>query len=351
VNASVYVACSGEPARDRDIVLSVWQEALEHTSRSHAAKFDWFYLGCPWGTPLLELLKHTPTTTCVGTTAAGPRRMLWRGREIRAGVLVDMAVAAQHRTLGPALILQNGLQTAAAERFDLLYGFPNPKAVAVANRAGYPVIGALRRYTCVLRHGSYFARLMPRLLAQPLGRLFDAWRDAQRTIRAWFDPRLVAAWCDCSDPRMDELWRNSEHGNGLIAVRDTALLRWRFDELPGIETRYLCLSERSDGPLVAWFACQTDGAGLHVRDFWSRDAAYGTSRAQIGALIRAARRDPDQHGFVSVEYAAPAPKLSGWLTAGFIERERQPIVGRWLDAAAHRQALTDFHLTAADEDE
>jgi len=349
--APVYLACTGEPTRDRDIVLSVWQEALDHTSRSHAAKFDWFYLGCPWGTPLLELLKHMPASACIGTAAAGPRRMLWNGRAIRAGVLVDMAVAAQHRTLGPALTLQNGLQAAAAERFDLLYGFPNPKAVAVAKRAGYPVIGELRRYSCVLRHGSYFARHMPKLLAQPLGWLFDTWRDARRAIRARFDASLTSTWCDRADPRMDELWRNSEHGDGLIAVRDTALLRWRFDELPGIKTRYLCLSERSDGPLQAWFACQVDGTSLCVRDFWSRDAACGSSRAQIDALIRAARRSPDRHAAISVEYAAPASRLSGWLAAGFVERDRQPIVGCWLDTTDGRQALANFHLTAADEDE
>lgn len=347
----VYLACTGAAAHDRDTVLSVWQGALGHTARPHAAKFDWFYLGCPWGAPLLELLRHTPTSTWVGTAAAGPRRMLWQGREIRAGVLVDMAVSAQHRTLGPALTLQEGLRTAAAERFDLLYGFPNPKAVPVARRAGYPVIGELRRYSCVLRHGSYFTRLMPKLLAQPLGWLFDTWRDARLAMRARFDASLTSTWCDRADPRMDELWRNSEHGSGLIAVRDTALLRWRFDESPGIEIRYLCLSERSDGRLQAWFACQVDGTSLCVRDFWSRDAACGIGRAQIDALIRAARRSQDRHAAISVEYAAPASRFSGWLAAGFVERDHQPIIGCWLDTSDGRQAPTDFHLTAADEDE
>jgi hypothetical protein len=349
VNAPVYVACSGEPARDRDVVLSVWQHAFGQESRPHAAKFDWFYLDCPWGKPLLELLEHTPTAACVGTAAAGPRRMLWQGSAIRAGVLVDMTVAAQHRTLGPALTLQSGLQKAAAERFDLLYGFPNPKAIAVVQRAGYSVIGELRRFSRVLRHGSYFTRFMPRLPAQSLGWLFDKWCDVKRASHRWIDPRLTTAWCDHADSRMDELWIKSEHGDGLIAIRDMAFLRWRFDAKPGIATRYLCLSERSGGPLVAWFACQVDGLCLRVRDFWSRDAACGLDRASIDALLQAARRDG--HASVSVEYAAPASKFPGWLAAGFVERERQPIVARWLDAAAYGEALTDFHLTAADEDE
>ena len=344
-----YIAYAGNAARDRESTLSIWQDALGHESRRHAAKFDWFYLGCPWGTPLLVLLNHTSSSACVGTTGAGPRRMLWQGREIRAGVLADMAVAIRHRSLGPALMLQAGLMAAAADRFDLLYGFPNSKSIGVAKRAGYPVIGELRRFSCVLRHGSYFARFMPRMLARPLGRIVDALRDMQRTLRARRYPRPIASWCACADPRMDELWLISEHGSGLIAVRDTALLRWRFDELPSIKTRYLCLSEPGDGPMLAWFACQVDGTILHVRDFWSRDAARGVSRSQIEALIHAVRCAG--HGAVSVEYAAPASKLAGWLAAGFVERERRPIIARWLQAATDGHALTDFHLTAADEDE
>jgi hypothetical protein len=348
----VYVACVGDAIRDRDVVLSTWQGALGEENRRHVAKYDWFYLGCPWGTPLLELLNYTPTAACVGTCATGPRRMLWQGREIRAGVLVDMAVAAQHRTLGPALILQAGLLAAAADRFDLLYGFPNPKATAVVRRAGYPVIGELRRFSCVLRHGSYIERVMPKFLAQPIGWLFDLLRDGQRTLRAQRNPRHIAIWHDCADPRMDELWLNSEHGSGLIAIRDSAMLRWRFDALPGIETRYLCVTESGKDSLLAWFACQIDGTTLHVRDFWSRDGAQGMRRSHIDALIRAARRD-NRYAAVSVEYAAPAARLSGWLAAGFVEREGQPIVGRWLHehGTAGAQQWADFHLTAADEDE
>ena len=69
----------------------------------------------------------------------------------------------------------------------------------------------------------------------------------------------------------------------------------------------------------------------------------------IDSLLQAARRHG--HASVSVEYGAPVSKFSGWLAAGFVERERQPIVARWLDAATYGQTLPDFHLTTADEDE
>src|SRR5688500_18512216 len=121
--------------RDRDTVQSIWRGTLGQQDRM-AAKYDWFYLACPHGPPLLQLLRHIDGDW-VGTACAGRRRMRWQGRDISAGVLVDLAVVPEHRSLGPALILQQGLIEAGARDLDLLYGFPNPKAAAVFKRIGY----------------------------------------------------------------------------------------------------------------------------------------------------------------------------------------------------------------------
>jgi hypothetical protein len=346
----VYATFTGNLHDDRELALEVWADALGERLRPHAAKYDWFYLSCPWGPPLLELLKHAPTGKCAGTCAAGPRRMLWQGREIRAGIMADMAISRQHRTLGPALLLQGALAGVAAARFDVLYGFPNAKSIAVANRAGYPVIGRLGRFSRVLRHGGYLGRRIPRLFALPLGWALDHLQDLQRALRARLAPPMVARWSDEADPRMDQLWRESPHGNALIAVRDAALLRWRFDACPAAKTRYLLLNEPGSERLLAWFACQVERGTLHVRDFWSRDAAAGLPRAQVDALLRAAGRDTwGDHAAVSLEYAAPASKLAGWLAAGFVERGGRPVVGRCL--AADPIGFSELHFTAADEDE
>ncbi len=275
--------------------------------------------------------------------------MLWQGREIRAGVMADMAITLQHRTLGPVLQLQAKLLDAAADRFDWLYGFPNVKSIAVAKRAGFPVIGQMRRYSRVLRHGTYLGRIVPQAVARPIGWLMDSLLDTQRWMRVQIGSRLITEWTNRVDPAMDELWRESPHGHGLLAIRDCTFLRWRFDEYPGTSTRYLFLREQRTGPLVAWFACQVEGTTMHVRDFWSRDAARGLPRSQIEVLLRAARLDSGTHSAVSVEYAAARDKLFGWLAAGFTERALRSIIGRHLtEDGAH---ITDLHLTAADEDE
>jgi hypothetical protein len=342
---SDYVTRAGDAKADRDVVIDIWRGHLGHEARL-APKYDWFYLGCPWGAPEVQLLRHQPSESWVGVAAAGPRRMVWRGRELSAGVLVDLAVTTEHRSLGPALTLQKALLAAGRARFDLLYGFPNPKAAAVFKRVGYAPFGEIVRYVRVLRHRKHVEKVLPgrvpRLAALPAGLLLDA-LPVLRAIPAL--RRLSTCWRASVDPRMDRLWASSDHGDAPIAIRDTTFLSWRFDRGAVARTEYLLVSERGSPDLRAWFACEADAAGvLHVRDFWSSDAARGIDRAVVDALLLAASLRG--HASVSFEYAGPSERLAGFRAAGFGERSRRPVFGRWSEGEG-----APLHLTAADEDE
>ncbi|RYD15875.1 MAG: hypothetical protein EOP90_03485 [Lysobacteraceae bacterium] len=342
--APIYAIEGGDVARDRERVLAIWRGNLGRDTRMQA-KYDWFYASCPYGEPLLCLLRHLPDHSLVGAAAAGPRRMLRGGVQIDAGVLVDLAVTTEHRSLGPALMLQSALADAGVRRYDVLYGFPNPKAAAVFKRVGYAKLGEIVRHARVLRHARYVARRLPRLFAPFAGAVLDAraWlRDAWPRRGA---PRVEAHWTDRADARFDALWARSPHGDALVAVRDAAFAQWRFDASPLANTRYLLLLDAADQTLRAWFACQVEDEVLHVRDFWSDDAASGIGAACVDALLRAARAA--RHVAVSVEYAGAEAKLAGWHANGFIERSRRPVFGRMRDDTA----TIELHLTSADEDE
>ena len=112
---------------------------------------------------------------------------------------------------------------------------------------------------------------------------------------------------------------------------------------------YLLVAEKRSGRLRAWFACETDGTTLHVRDFWSVDGSRGTGRPFIAALLTAARRSG--HASVSVEYAGPEPRHRAWVDAGFMARSRRPIFGLWNDPSIAERGEEAIHLTSADEDE
>jgi len=346
VNTPAYRVEDGDAVRDRDSVLAIWSGNLGDDAHMQA-KFDWFYRASPYGEPLLRLLRHVADGKAVGVASAGPRPMRVEGRALRAGVLVDLAVVAEHRALGPALTLQASFVQDGAARFDLLYGFPNPKAVPVFKRAGYDRLGDIVRHARVLRHAGYAARRLPRPLAWLAGGVMDLLRwfaDARHAIGA---PALVATWVETADPRFDTLWSDTAAPHALVGVRDAAFARWRFDASPLARTRYLLLADAADGRLRAWFACQTRSSVLHVCDFWADDAPTGIGHAYVNALVRAARKA--RHAAVSVEYAGADAKLAGWRAAGFVERSRRPVFGRWLDGTAG--GTHELHLTAADEDE
>lgn len=341
-----YAIEAGDVSRDRDTVLALWRGNLGEEARMRS-KFDWFYAGCPFGEPTMCLLRHVADGRHVGVASAGPRRMLAQGSVIAAGVLVDLAVSADHRSLGPAMMLQAALAKTAGARFALLYGFPNPKAAPVFKRIGYAKLGEIVRHARVLRHAGYFARRLPRPLAAVAGavadtavRLHDAWRSRN-------DRRSRVRWSDAADPRFDALWKRSRPPGGVLAIRDHAFARWRFDQSPLETTRYLLLSDAQDDELLAWFACQVGDDTLHVRDFWSAGAWHGLERAHVDALLDAARKAG--HASVSVEIASHGHRLGGWQAARFSPRGQRPVFGKFTDGRPVGDL--DLYLTSADEDE
>lgn len=340
-----YVLRTGDPLHDRDNVLSVWWGNLGRKDRI-AAKYDWFYLSGPHGPPLLQMLLETSGGSFVGTACAGQRRMRFRSQELRGGVLVDLAVLPAHRSLGPALMLQQGLIDAGKERLDVLYGFPNPKAAAVFKRIGYRHLTDLVRYARVLRHERYLRTRLPAWLATPAGWLLDAAVAVRDTWDRFHGPRLRCEWRPRADSRMDALWNASPQGDGVLSVRDSLQAKWRFDESPLATTRYLWVVAKDGGEAQAWFAVQARDDALHVCDFWSDDGTHGMSRHHVLALLGAARATG--YASVSVEIAGSEAQLQGWLDCGFSARGQRPVFVRWNRTLTNEP---EWFLTSADEDE
>jgi hypothetical protein len=344
-----YSTRGGDPAADREAVLAVWRGNLGQDARM-AGKYDWFYGRAPAGAPLLQRLLHAGTEAPVGVCAAGRRRMLQNGREARAGVVVDLAVATAHRTLGPALILQQGLFAAGQRELDLLYGFPNPKAAPVFKRIGYRHLAEMVRYVRVVRHAQYLRHRLPRLLsrlAAPLGTLIDL---AHRLRDAWRWPMargFRAQWSDRA-PDIAPLWDASPKPPAITALRDATHLQWRFDDAPVASDlppfRHLQLFDGDDP--AAWFATRVDGHTLHIHDFWSRDGAQ-PAPAIIAAMLREARRQG--RTAVSVELATSELRMQPWRQLGFEARSQRPVFG--IVAGSLGEDAVDLHLTSADEDE
>lgn len=339
---AAYSTHQADVERDRELILGLWRGNLGDEARM-ARKYDWFYRECPYGVPLVMLLRHGPSGAWVGVASAAPRRMLMDGRVVQAGLLVDFTVVPAHRSLWPALSLQMALMEEALKRYDLLYGFPNPKAAALFRRVGYVPLSRIVRYARVLRHGDYLRARLPGFLAAPAGRMLDVFDRVRLRARA---RGLSAQWRPRADESLAALWSDADAGRGPVAIRDLEFLRWRLDDSPLVGLRYLVVCA-GDGGVLSWFACEGRGRVLYVHDFWSRDGAAGPGPGELAMLLRAARAEG--HGAVSVELGSAAAG-GAWPGLGFAARDDRPVF--WHPSGIPEQGFTDhLWLSAADEDE
>jgi hypothetical protein len=343
-----YEVRRGSVDHDAQSMIQVWRGHLGEPKRMEA-KFQWFYRGCPYGQPLVLLLHSLPTDAVVGVGAAGRRRMRLGARELSAGVLVDLAVATEHRSLFPALLLQKTMKALGLEAFDLLYGFPNPKAAAVFQRTGYDRLAHITRYVRVLRSAPYLARRMPGFLARIAGGAADFALAIARRASSQSARGLDSEWVISADARMDELWSAHLPRNALVAVRDLAFLKWRFDSAPSNRFRYFCVSGGRGKQLVAWFVCEALGDTLHVRDFWTIDSDTDLQRRFLELLSRAALYGG--YASLSIEYFGSARITAALTAAGFRPRGSRPVFSACSEQLRAAGGIAVWHLTSADEDE
>lgn len=344
----VYAIEEGDVSRDRDAILAAWSGNFG-PDEEHAGKLRHFYERCPFGEPVVRLLRHLESGQVVGVIAAIPRRMLLEGKQIRAAVISHFAVLPAHRTLGPALMLQAAIIDAGKGRFDFIYGIPNQKATAILKRAGHRTLCPFSRYVKVLRYGQYLSRIMPAPLAHLLAPGVDAAVRLRHALRAAFRARTQCRWSDTPDPRMDAAWNGSDTGHGLLAVRDATLATWRFNTAPSERMRFLLVAQGDD--LRAWFACE-DSTGapgvLSVLDYWFAGTSADDRRRSIGTLLD--RAAADGHTAVEILMTRDRHARDGWRDARFVHRGDQPVMGLWLHPHDPAPDPDRIHMTYSDQD-
>lgn len=331
---------------ERSAILDLWRGNLGEGGRMER-KFQWFYEQAPTGAPLTLFLECRTeadgSPVRAGVASAGRREFQLDAERLSAGVLVDMAVRQEHRTLGPALQLQKGLLATALQTASFVYGFPNPKAAPVFQRVGYQRLGMMRRHVRVLRASSYLARSRPAWQARVIGPVADA------ALRAGLGLRAVAArapqlvWRPVEQmPDIPVCYRPDAAGM-LLGIHCREFLLWRF--AGGRPGQYVHIAPEGVGDY--WIA-EDQGDVLQLRDCTASLLAP-EGRAQWLALFR----DAERRGYhsVSFECLAPAPLLQTLVGLGMQVRSERPVF--WAAAAgmAGRIAASKWFLTSADEDE
>ena len=302
---SGYFVRAAQIPEERALVTGLWRGNLGESARAEA-KFDWFYAGSVTGTPQTLILMHRggengegSAAEAVGVGSAAPRSF-WLGKQpIQAAVLVDLAVSAAHRTLYPALLLQKNLLSAGLATRSVLYAFPNLKAAAVFQRAGYRRMGLMSRFVRVLRSRTYLEQLLPASVAAAVAVFVDV-AIRLRYAHLGFRPEL--RWQDMRDAVLPEA-PASDSADLLHGARTVEFLRWRFADLGRHHFNFVTARRHSDGAAVGYWVVEALENSLYVRDcsialLRRRDAVLAWT-----ALCAEARRK----GFRSLHFECLAP--------------------------------------------
>jgi hypothetical protein len=347
-DATAYAVAAADRGADRDTIVALWRSHLANSSLMDA-KFQWFYCDAPSGDPELMFLRHGSAANPVGVAGIGAREMIAHGQEIPAGILADFVVEPEHRTLYPALLLQQHVRDTGLRGRALLYGSPNEKSLPIVKRLKYAHVGNMVRFVSVLRHQTYLGRSVPRVVATVGGGVLDHVRTIYHKPFAWMFAGWQGTWVDVPDSRFDDLWRRASAFDGVIGVRDAKFLAWRFGAQPGHKYRIFALSATRDRSRIAGYAvCEESQHMLMIHDLLVDPSV---EEEGVRVLIHLLGRQGYRDGFIALSSVLLAPQRIYRILAdaGMVERERRALYAAFSPRHGHLQGA-NWYMTPADFD-
>ncbi len=313
-----YAVEGSELRRQSATIGALWIANLAVSSAEAVdAKIRLGYVENPAGAGHCVLLRRHAAESPIGVLCLHPRRFHFGAQRIVGANLADFAVAAAHRSLGPALSLMKHAISFGEEKFGMVYGLPNKKALAVFKRAGMKEIGAITRYVKVLCSQHYIARYMPDPVAGVLGKIVDgAMRALDAGKRLLLRPRMRGAGAELGDAAIDRVWQQRPV-DLLLSERSADILQWRFGA-PGRGNWQLYVVRSADGADCGEIVWRLNGGKAEVGDFFSCDPRRMTASMMLAFSAHARGRGARS---VSVEFFGDESVVAGLRNAGFRARE------------------------------
>jgi predicted N-acetyltransferase YhbS len=261
----------------RDALARLWTENMSDPAIAAVVheRIRWLYDQNPEGPPTTVVIEDDRDGV-VGCASVMPRRVRVAGREARAGMLCDLAVARRHRVGGPALMLQRALIEAARRaRYDFVWGYPNKNSLPICKRVGYTAVAESSSWVRPLRTAPFLRHYARPAAARAGGALLDASLalvegGAALALAAGREGAHEARF----DGRFDALWERGAPAYGVTGARDAAFLRWRYEAFPSARHYTFGLTSRRSGALTGFVTYRGLGGGrAGVVDLFCDDPA------------------------------------------------------------------------------
>lgn len=232
----------GDMQRDKDKIFSLWQNNGLATRAMPDSLYSWAFKKNPFGEGLLLVLKHSPSNDIVGTIGLILKQMKVCGSTILSGRVAFFAVDSNHRSLGPAIMLQKSIIN-EAKKLDvcLLYTMTPPDLVKIIGRLKYKSIGELDVTRRLVSPSKLIDKYIPfkpfnRILIYTANLGFNLISIKKAARRGNMRYKRVYK----INSHFDKLWEHSLCHNPFTTERSSSFLNWRFSDNPIFKKEYFC---------------------------------------------------------------------------------------------------------------
>ena len=305
--------------QDQPILTSLAQNYL--AASGGEKRFRWLYRENPFG-PARAWIAQGKNELAIGMAAIFPRRMYCDGGVVGGGVLGDLCVSPDYRSLGPALQLQRAcLECARSDDFAMAYDFPSTAMAGVYRHLGVEAAGESVRWVKALRAESFAKGLrvpVPRPLAAAVNATL-ALRDRRSSRTSGVDFRLQEEACT---EEYSELARGVGSSLGPCTVRSAEYLNWRYRRHPLVA--YEFMTARRGKQLLAYCVFTQSAESATVVELFGG----GEDEGVLAGLVREVAALLRGRGVASLNLPMLASDKRNALLRklGFWAREAVPVV-------------------------
>ncbi len=343
-----YIVRFADSVAEKPVVLSLWESGFEHVE-DLATRYDWLYLNNPAGQGYVYSLDHTESEKTVGAVGLAIRKWRIGQQYINAGIMADLVVDFEHRSLGPAIKLHNNSIDQSLESLDLVYGFPNSKSAALAKFAKFQMTADIVRYAKPLRFYSYLRKRLPGFLAAPAAFVIDGCVKLLMHSRLFFARLKWGFESETGlDRRFDQLWSSTDTAGHIIGQRDSAFLKWRFLQSTIRDFKVFTIvnkqTQQLDGYIVYYL--EKDNWAV-ISDFFARD--FGATLKALFLFFEKQMREIDCKA-VSLTCYGSEEVVRSIMQSGFKPRETNKFSCKWTDRFYQIKSDNNWYFTPADND-
>ncbi len=266
-----YILWHPDTFKDKDCIIKFWNDN-QHKLLNN--KYRWIYEGNPDGIAKVLMVKHVESGEIAGMLSLFPRMFIIKSKRIKAGIIGDLIVNKNHRTLGPALqLFKEAIIHVENGNFDFLYGFPNKNAEPVLKRAGYFKLGQEVKYIKIIRSKTQLKKKhVPNLILPFASSVADCFLhfislENRYPISRSLDGKEITF----VDNSIDKFFNECQCITPITGERSANYVSWKFFKDPDDKHSIFILNSKEDSSIKGYISFRTDALYIDIRDIVSSD--------------------------------------------------------------------------------